>query len=158
MSWFMPLMKPGKICNASLIGYVSLLRRFVSRSDKNGSVLLEALLSVVIMAVGLTAVMQSLTTSYKAALINKDYLQAIMLVENHLALVISGKDPEAVFNKHDDPEADERFEYEQTEKPEAFSTDKSLREIDLNVSWTTGHQKNQLLVTTLLFIPPDEEK
>ena len=136
-------MKPGKNCS---VGHTL-----------TGSVLLEALLSVVIMAVGLTAVMQSLTMSYKAALINKDYLQAILLAENHLALVVSGKGADEGLNSDDIPEADARFEYEQSEKPANLSTEKLLSEFNLNVAWTTSHQKNQLPVTTLLFTPPDEK-
>ena len=157
-------MKPQKICSdLSSRGAKpvppSNLQAGRRSNGKSGSLLLEALLSVVVMSIGLTAVMQTLTASYKLALLNKDYLQAIFLADDQMSALVSNNAPvQETSESQSYPEPNDRFHYELSETPSEFSEGKLLREVNLKISWVTGHQKNELPVTTLLFVPPDDKK
>ena len=121
------------------------------------SILLEALLSILVMAVGLTAIMQSLTTGYRAALINKDYLQAIFLAEDQMAMIVfEGMADAASSEKF--PAPNERFEYDVAVGPSKVSDMDELQEVNFKISWLTGSQQNELPVTTFLFHLADENK
>ncbi len=120
--------------------------------DKSGFILAEVILTVIILSVGLTAIIQSYLMGLRAYVMNKDYAIATSLLDNKLYELMQegpledGKKEEEHFQEPYD-----NFKY--TLESHAVKNDdrfQGLSEVRLTVSWMTGHKNNQILVTTFL--------
>ena len=62
----------------------NMLKKIISKKNRRGSILLEALLSVVILSVSMTVIIQSMTSSLRAMEYSANYTMAIVLLENKI--------------------------------------------------------------------------
>lgn len=120
--------------------------------NKKGSLLVEALLTIVIMSVGLTFIIQSFLSSFRASAQVEDYASASVLLENKMndlmqfGFIAGDTDEEGVF-----PEPYEKFRYHlKTENIKDVDQEGLLNRISLEVLWSSGKKKRAVALTTYL--------
>lgn len=121
-------------------------------SNKKGSLLVEALLTIVIMAVGLTFIMQSFLSGFRASAQVEDYSLASVLLEDKMndllqvGFIASGVEEEGNF-----PPPYEDFKYRLTSDniPEG-GREGAINRVALEVSWPSGKKGRSLTAVTYL--------
>ena len=122
------------------------------KRNSRGSLLLEALLTVVILSTSLTLIIQALTLSQRAVVYSSDYTIALTLIENKMfdlmqkGVIAANLNLEEAF-----PHPYEKFHYALTTQLLAEGDQKTLNEIDLIVSWSSGKKNNQMKIKSYLF-------
>ena len=121
---------------------------------KRGFILVEALLSIVIIAVSLNFILQSFTATYRAAALNVDYTKAAILLENQMSLITQKQFVQA----GQDQEGEclhpfENFHYHLQTTDGAGA----LNDVHLDISWKSGVKNNQISLMTYLLKPTDEK-
>ena len=121
-----------------------------------GVVLLEAVVSVVILAVSMTVLIESLTAAYKATVINATYIQALNLLENQMSLLTrtpfleSELSPSRRF-----PPPNDNFEYTEEAAQSPLDPSGQLQDLKISLKWKTGSKENKISMTTSLLKSPD---
>ena len=118
-----------------------------------GSLLLEALLVIVILSVGLTFIIQSLSSSLRALSFSKSYAQAAFLIDHKLSEILLKKSTVSNFQESGNFESPfNEFRYQVSTAPVNLLADESnpntLNQVNLTVSWQSG--KNTREVSALL--------
>ena len=118
--------------------------------QSKGSFLLEVLLTVSILSVSLTVIVQSFFSSLRAAVYVSDYSTAMILLENKMndlrqeGFIESPAKESGVF-----PSPFERFSYHlEAENVNNDMIAGGLNEVKVNVSWLSGKKRNAVSVTT----------
>ena len=125
-------------------------------SDKRrhgGSVLIEALLTIVVLAIGLAAVIRSMSTSVRALSYTTAYTNACLLAENKLFEFVSKGVVRAPF-REEKPFAPpfEHFRYRiETEKFAPNDAEGKLNRLQCEVLWPTGRSLKSIKLNTYLF-------
>lgn len=122
------------------------------KQKRKGSLLLEALLTVVILSVSITLIIQSMTSSLRASVYSADYTKAALLMENKMfellqdGFIESGRRVEGSFDK-----PFEKFRYLVTTKAESRESLSKINNVDMEITWNTGSKENRISLQTLLF-------
>ena len=131
-------------------------RHSILRFHKKGSLLIEALLAITILSIGLTMIIQSYLSGFRAALYTQDYSTAAILLENKMVNLMQvgfigeSVDEEGVF-----PEPYGKFRYRlETRNAKNEVGTGSLNEVLLRVSWASGKRNNAMSLATYLFNLP----
>lgn len=126
--------------------------------NKRGSFLIEALLSVAILSVSLTLIIQSMTDSLRAMHQSTDYTAAVFLLDNQMVGLIQkgfvGADIEETGN-FESPF--EEYEYDLRTKSLADETLKDLNEVHLRIRWGTENKRKSMDLVSYLFNEPEEQ-
>ena len=123
-----------------------------SKSNKKGSFLIEALLTIVIMSIGLTFIIQSFLSSFRASAQVADYAIATILLENKISnlsqigLIADNLDEEDIFLK---PFDDFRYHLK-TKNINDEGKSGFLNLVDLEIVWFSGKKKHSTALTTYL--------
>ena len=123
---------------------------------RKGSVLLEALLSVVILSVGITVIVQSMTASLRASMVSSDYSKAMYLLDNKMTEYVQALSTGHIFseeNKFSEPF--DKFSY--SLKADPLDDKPNLNKIHLEVDWKNQNIEKTIALETYL-IKPKEEK
>jgi type II secretory pathway pseudopilin PulG len=121
-------------------------------SSRKAFILIEVIAATVIIAVSLTLIMQSFVSNTRAVALQKDYTQAIIILENHLSrLLYTGADV-AMSNNNDEEHG--RFDYKHVLSP---TDEEHIKTALLTVKWPSGKKQRSLSVTTLLFNAANEK-
>ena len=135
------------------------LNSVLSRRDQCGFILIEAVLSVVIIAVSLTLILQSFTGAYRAAALNVDYTKALILLENQMSLITrTGFIEAGARQEGDDHVPLERFHYDLEAEPSLSDVKGEINQVKLNIAWKSGVNSKHISLITYLLKPPDEKK
>lgn len=116
--------------------------------NRSGSFLLEAILSVVILSVSITMIIQAMTASLRAASYSAEYTQALVLADEKIhellnkRSIVSGYFDEGTF-----PAFDEKYQY----LIESDSVNKDMNQVTLKLSWRSGRKNNAIVLDTYLF-------
>ena len=131
-------------------------RFMISNCRNRGSVLIEALLTVSILAIGLTVVIQSFLSSLRANVSVRDYSIAMILLESKMSeLLLNGFIDDNVIKEESFMAPYQKFRYQlQTHTANLTTTNADLNEVQLKVSWLSGHKRNSIPATTYLFKVP----
>ncbi len=131
-------------------------RCLISKSNKKGALLLEALLAVSIVAFGLTAVIYSYLSSFRASVYTGDYSLAAILLESKMSdLVYRNFIEDAIDEESAFPEPYQRFRYKLTTRnSNQGGKPGDLNEVVLSILWDSGKRKNNITLTTYLFNLP----
>ncbi len=130
-------------------------------SKMRASILIEVLLTITILAVGLTMVIRSYVAALRARSYSTDYEQAVILAENklqeyiHKGLIESGLDERGFF-----PSPNSQFEY-RLESREVASKEEPLGSLALvtcEILWRKGRRDNNISVSTYLFRAQKDEE
>ncbi len=121
-----------------------------------GSILIEVLLSVVILATCISIILQAMTSSLRAVRFSSSYTQAMIILDNKMGDIL--KKGSILPNLKDGGSLDEPFDHFQYEvlsrgyKEQAMpqTTDvNDLNEVELSVLWGNDDLKKKLTVHTL---------
>jgi len=118
-------------------------------STNRGSILIEALAAVAIIAVSLTLIMESFAGNFRATVLHQEYTKALVLLQNRLdqAFVMEIKD--VVKSGEPEPHPLERFRY-QSKLKDLDEANKGLKRLDMTVSWASGPKTRAVSATTYL--------
>ena len=110
------------------------------RRGQRGSLLLEALLSVVILSVSIALIIQSMTSAMRASVYSKDATLAILKLDNLLTEFKSGSSVQQE-QSQDDP-----FILSSVE-----STEDHIKRLDASVRWKAGAKHQSILVSSYAY-------
>ncbi len=126
------------------------------RSQK-GALLLEVLIVIVILSVGLTFIVQSLSVSLRALNYSRNYSQAAFLIDQKFSELLLNKTIED--NVHDSGQFETPFnEYKYTLSSNAKTwpdehSASDVNQVDLSLSWNSGKNKQSIDTSLFLFNP-----
>ncbi len=121
-----------------------------------GAFLLEALIAIVILSVGLTAVIRSFMIGLDAYQRNQEYQGAVILLENTLTdfLVQRYFDESLVGSgQYEEPFSGYQYKILADNVPDR----PALREVSVTVSWKVRKKNRSLQATTYLLAEPQDE-
>lgn len=132
------------------------LPRQASRSSCSGYVLLEALLSVVLLSIGLVGVMQAVGQSIRLVQYRKSCLApARLLADSLLSSLEIGFAPEMLTATATTTGERGRFRYQIASAPWPGAPE--LRNVRVTVSWREHGKSGELSLTTLLPVADDRQ-
>lgn len=127
-------------------------RHSILKWNKRGSLLVEALVTLVIMAVGLTVIIQSFLSSFRASTQVEGYSLACILLEDkmndllQIGFIAGDAQEEGSF-----PEPYENFRYRiKTENIREGDQEGLLNRVNLEVLWASGKRNRSVQVVTYL--------
>lgn len=122
------------------------------RMNNKGTILIEALLSVVILSVSITMIIQSMTASLRATEYGVQYTEGLILAENKIFdLMQEGFIGSGLEVENDFEEPFNNYQYEVATDISELVDDDSLNELNLKISWKNGSRANVFHVSTILF-------
>jgi type II secretory pathway pseudopilin PulG len=124
----------------------------LSKKNLSGSILLEALLSVVILSVSIVLIVQAITSSFRATVYSTQYVEAINEIDNAMAQAI-GASFQGTAIQSDAGVFDDfsgRYEYELSLADALDGGESSLQEVKLAVKWQAGNKKNAIEMPMLI--------
>jgi len=122
-----------------------------SKRSRKGSLLLEALLSIVILSTSLTVIIQAMTSSLRATVYSAEYTRALVLLEDQFfGYFLEGHVEDAIQEKLPFPYPNQKFSYTlDTQNLESYPNN-HLNEMRFGVSWKSGQKDNKIVLTTFL--------
>ena len=112
----------------------------ISRFQK-GSLLIEALLSLVILSVTVTVIIQSMTSNLRAIVFANDYTPAIILLDNKLSdLLQKGFVKAGSLEERKFPSPYSDFSYQQKAVPLSSEDEKGINRVTFSVKWPSGNE------------------
>lgn len=126
------------------------MSRFL-KAGKEGSVLVEVLLAVVILGTGLTWVIQAMTASLKVSRQSPDYTTALILLENEMTALMREQTIASDFAQQKRfPPPDDKYSCSLTARPASLDEADTINEVTAQIFWKTGRRNNKLVVKTFL--------
>ncbi len=111
--------------------------------------MIEVLVTVAVLSVGLTVILQAYTASFRASVYMREYATAILLAENTMARLTRGPFlPEGVDEEGDFPAPNGHMHFNIETRPSEMSD--GLTEVLLTVEWTRGDRDNRIRLNTVL--------
>jgi len=126
------------------------------KQSEKGSILLEALLSVIIVAVSITLIIRAMTSSLRASVYSSGYTMTILLLENQLFRHLqkgSINDGENELGYLEKPLDHVNYVLKSDFADELGD---QLNRVTLTATWNNGKRTNNITINTLLINPPDE--
>jgi len=129
-----------------------------TRKTRRGALLIEVLLTITVMTGGLVLIIQSFTASLRASVQMSAYSTATLLANNKMTeLFEEGSIKDGLLETSAFPKPHEEFQYQLRTKNIKNGSDLGFySEVELTVSWLSGKNERQILLTT--FLPNREEK
>lgn len=124
-------------------------------ASRNASILIESLLSVVILSVSITLIIQSMTTSLRMVSLGPHYTKAFLLAENELSdILMNRKDVSQIDGEGSFPEPNAQYQYSVNfEEVDEFE---NLDNINITVQWQMAQNDRSLILET--FVLKQNEK
>lgn len=126
---------------------MSILSKKNCSRPRKGSLLLEAILSVLIMSVCLVLVIQGFMTVVRATRESDGYARAVFVGENMIFALMQTMTTTAPWNADEIPR-DPNQTIRMTKQPRESGG--LLEEVDLEIQWRTGSKSKSLFLSTLL--------
>ena len=118
---------------------------------REGFMLLEAILSVVIVSICLTFIAQSLLTNFRTGMRFQEMVRSFMVMENRLGLLYatsaSEEDMDSNAQALDKPY--DKF----TVSTQTNTVNDHLKKVELTLNWPVGKPEGHLDVTTIIYNP-----
>ena len=118
---------------------------------REGFMLLEAILSVVIVSICLTFITQSLLTNFRTGMRFQEMVRSFMVMENRLGLLYatsaSEEDMDSNAQALDKPY--DKF----TVSTQTNTVNDHLKKVELTLNWPVGKPEGHLDVTTIIYNP-----
>jgi len=130
----------------------------IQKKKEVGALLIEVLLTITVMTGGLVLIIQSFTASLRASVQMAAYSTATLLANNKMTeLFEPGSVKDGLSETNAFPKPDEEFKYQiRTKNIKNDNKPGFYNEVELTVSWLSGKNERQILLTT--FLPNREEK
>ncbi len=122
-----------------------------SRRSEKGFFLVEVLLSVVILSVSLTLIIQSMTSALRSSAFAGDHTTALMILENKMFDLFEKGFVETGLKKEEQiPRPYDRYWYFLDVKPAGEKNERRLHEVDAVLTWKSGKRQNRVAFQTYL--------
>lgn len=118
--------------------------------NRRGQALIEVIAAVMVVAIALAAITASLMNSYKAAVLNQEYTQALILLESHIQHAFLKSSPSLQSMRKPNNKPWERFENTQQIIEKPIAEDSLLDKVALGVVWPSGRHERSMVVTAFL--------
>lgn len=131
---------------------------FQAKRREKASLLLETLLSITVLSVVLTLMIQSITASLRATEYSRQYILGLNVLENALQDIVEAKF--AKTNKQEEEkEIDGRVYHLSVDmQPLKTEIDLPILETVFKLTWTSGFKSNTLVTSTFTSSVPAQEK
>lgn len=120
-----------------------------SRNNK-GYLLLEAVASIAVIAIGLAIILRSFSTSLRASKISQEYFIASSLLKNKMWELEEKAGREGGLVESETNEQIPNINYMLGVKVKRLSESESLNEVKATISWQNGKRNEKIEVTTFL--------
>lgn len=120
--------------------------------EKKGFLLVEVLLTIAILAIGITTIVRSFLISLRAGKISADYVQAQMLLDNNLNLLENEGEVDSglQFEENFQP-PNEKFKFKLNTQNIKVNDEKGdLNEVSASVSWSAQKTNQNISLATYL--------
>lgn len=127
--------------------------------SRHGAILLEVLLAIVILALGLTGILQAMMTQTRAASVALDYFQAANALDGALAQKFLESEPQVfVEEKTSCASFDKQAQCIVQETGEMLSSfpEMTIKRIEGEIAWPSG--KNSRSLTAAFYLPKVKEQ
>ena len=115
---------------------------------QKGYLLIEVLLTVVLISVSLTILIGGLLSGYKVTLLNSDYFQAMVLLENQMSYWRAQGFTDMKVHGDLTAKWSEKFQIKVVSGPMSGVGGQTLRNLDVVLSWQSGSKSIKLPITT----------
>ena len=123
-----------------------------------GMLLLEAIMAVVILAISISVIIESLVSGLRATTLTTHYSRALLLADHMMTELLSQRSGEALAPSAGIfPSPDEQYQYELKTQKLLSAPSNGLTQVELTVLWKSGQKQQDLSVVTWLFKPPTKE-
>lgn len=122
--------------------------------DRSGFMLLEAILTVVIVSICLTFIVQSLLTSFRTGVRFQEAIRSFIVTENRLGLLFATNGSDDLLDSF--PQALDKPFDKFTVSTRVDTIDDNLKKVALKLNWPAGKTQGQLDVTTMIYIPDEK--
>lgn len=120
-------------------------------NNKDGFVLLEAILSVVIVSICLTFIAQSLLTNFRTGTRFQETVRSLIVMENNLGVMCATGASDDLLNT--DPQPLEAPYDKFMESAQANTINDHLKNIELKLNWPAGQNQGRLDISTVIYDP-----
>ena len=127
--------------------------------DERGTLLIEALLTLVILTVSVTVMIYSLSQGLRATVFCRDYTKAALLAENKMFELLAKRSLTAPLQEDGKFSPDENFAYS-LEVKKLFPADplSQIQESNLKITWLSGMKEKDLTLATYFLSPQKGKK
>ena len=120
---------------------------------REGFMLLEAILSVVIVSICLTFIAQSLLTNFRTGMRFQEMVRSFMVMENRLGLLYATSASEEDLDSN--AQALDKPYDKFTVSTQTNTVNDHLKKIELTLNWPIGKPEGHLDVTTIIYNPDE---
>ena len=123
--------------------------------NQKGSLLLEALLSVVILSVSISVMIETMTASLRSTVYSADYTKVIISLENQMVAYL-----EQTGGSHslEQERADDKFQYSVKTSSLDKEDQKNLEQVKIEALWNTKGKNNILSVDSYHLVLSNEKQ
>lgn len=131
---------------------------FGRRLGRRGSFLIEALLSVMILSISLTLIVQSIASSLRAGVYSADYMLALNIAENKMFDLLREQSADSGLHEEEAVQVGGR-EFSTVRESNSLSGEgfEGLNEIKVAVEWKKSNKNSRLQLETYLPQPTENE-
>ncbi len=120
--------------------------------DQKGFFLVEILLVVVILSVSLTLIVQSLFSNLRVMKYNREFSQALLLLENKMGEAMVSESLGSLFDNNFMKSKEEAYQYAVEEKVISDDKGSTLKKVKMDISWHSGKRNNVIALVTYFFV------
>ena len=132
-------------------GRYPILNRGRKSSSRRGVLLLEALLTIVILAGTLSVLIESMLSGLRTTLVSADYMKAVWLAENKMFELLAKKAVASDYREQGTfPDFSEKYQYAVSTRPREIAPQVLSSEVTLKVFWTVGSLAREVSDVTCL--------
>ncbi len=133
--------------------------QYLRRQKKLGSILLEVLLSVAILSISITLIIQSMMTSLRATVASNEYTTALSLLENKMSdLIAKGTIAAGLSQEGNLPAPYQQYQYSLKTQKLDDRNQKNINKVHLQISWLSGQNKRKIVLETYLLALTEQTK
>ncbi len=134
---------------------MSCSNRMSHPARRRGSLLIEALLSIVILSTALTFMIQAMTSSLQAMHYGAGYTTALILLDNQMCDLLRKRTVASAFSETKDlTESAVTYHYTLQSGSWDAATDQGINQVDAKIAWRSGKKDNTISLSTLLLTAP----
>jgi type II secretory pathway pseudopilin PulG len=122
-------------------------------NNRNGFMLLEAIMTVVIVSISLTFIAQTLLTNFRTGVRFQEMTRSLIVMENRLGLLYATDASEDQLDSY--PHALDKPYDKFTVSTVTGTINDHLKNIELKLNWPAGQTLGHLDVTTVIYNPND---
>lgn len=117
--------------------------------NQAGFMLAEAMISIAVVGICLSLIVESLYQSYKALVLNEQYAQALVLMNNTMGQVLHNDAIAAAIEANGSFDAPfEQFHFDV--QTQSLPEQEAFQEVSVRVQWPSGSRERQMVFNTLL--------